>query len=84
MGCLGAGTYNPGDTTVVAVGPALYDQFPCGARVEVCGPNGCITGTRKDSCPGCASSEIDLSRAGFDVVCGAAANSCGVQIKKLP
>lgn len=81
MGCRGAGAFSSADTTVIAVGPALYDSFPCGTPVEVCGAKGCITGVRKDSCPGCTAYHVDLSRAGFSAVCGV--NVCSVRIKKL-
>jgi LysM repeat protein len=82
MGCTGAGPYKPTDTTIVAVGPAMYDQFPCGTSIEVCGPKGCLTGVRKDACPGCQSYHVDLSRAGLTAVCGP--NACEVRLRRLP
>jgi LysM repeat protein len=82
MGCIGAGRYTPTDITIVAVGPAMYDQFHCGSAIEVCGPKGCLTGVRKDSCPGCQSYHVDLSRAGLTAVCGP--NACDVRIRRLP
>jgi LysM repeat protein len=81
MGCRGAGPFSSKDITVIAVGPAMYDAFPCGTPIEVCGAKGCITGVRKDSCPGCTAYHVDLSRAGFTAVCGV--NVCSVRIKKL-
>ena len=83
MGCNGAGVYNTQDITVIAVGRAAHDDFPCGTLIEVCGPKGCIKGVRKDSCPGCPGYDVDLSRAGFNAVCGPAANSCRVTLKRL-
>lgn len=82
MGCTGAGPYKPTDVTIVAVGPAMYDQFPCGTAIEVCGPKGCLSGVRKDACPGCQSYHVDLSRAGLTAVCGP--NACDVRVRKLP
>src|SRR6478672_1031303 len=82
MGCIGAGLYKPTDTTIVAVGPAMYDQFPCGTSIEVCGPKGCLTGVRKDACPGCQAYHVDLSRAGLTAVCGP--NACDIRLRKLP
>ena len=82
MGCTGAGPYKPTDVTIVAVGPSLYDQFPCGTNIEVCGPKGCLTGQRKDACPGCKGAHVDVSRAGLAAVCGV--NACEVRVRKLP
>jgi len=82
MGCTGAGPYTPTDVTIVAVGPAMYDQFPCGTAIEVCGPKGCLSGVRKDACPGCQSYHVDLSKAGLTAVCGP--NACDVRIRRLP
>jgi LysM repeat protein len=83
LGCMGAGKYDPSDTSVVAVGPALYNQFPCGTRLEVCGPSACLNAVRKDYCPGCPGNDIDLSRAGFEMLCGAV-NNCAIRIKPPP
>ena len=82
MGCTGAGPYKATDLTIVAVGPAMYNQFPCGTSIEVCGPKGCLTGVRKDACPGCQSYHVDLSRAGLTAVCGT--NACEVRLRRLP
>jgi LysM repeat protein len=82
MGCMGAGLYKPTDTTIVAVGPSMYSQFPCGTSIEVCGPKGCLTGLRKDSCPGCQGYHVDLSRAGLTAVCGP--NACDIRLRRLP
>ena len=83
MGCMGSGVYNPADVTVVAVSYAQHTQFPCGTKLEVCSATGCITGTRKDSCPGCPSGHVDLSRAGFRAVCGNV-NTCSVRVRSIP
>jgi len=82
MGCIGAGLYKPTDTTIVAVGPSMYDQFPCGTSIEVCGPKGCLAGVRKDACPGCQGYHVDLSRAGLTAVCGS--NACDIRLRRLP
>src|SRR5205085_5671253 len=52
MGCAGAGPYSPNDITVIAVSAPQHTTFPCGTKLEVCGQLGCITGYRKDYCPG--------------------------------
>lgn len=83
MGCNGAGPFSPADTSVIAVSPAQYAQFPCGTVLEVCGAAGCITGTRQDSCPGCGPYHLDLSRAGFNQVCGVTSSSCSIRIRPL-
>jgi LysM repeat protein len=82
MGCTGAGLYKPADLTIIAVGPAMYNQFPCGTSIEVCGPKGCLAGVRKDACPGCLDYHVDLSRAGLTAVCGP--NACEVRLRRLP
>jgi len=81
MGCTGAGAYNPNDTSIAAVGPALYAEVPCGSMLEICGPKACIAAIRKDACPGCTGAAVDLSRAGLTAVCGP--NSCTVKIRKI-
>jgi len=78
LGC--GGVYDPDNPDIVAVGPARYDAWPCGTSLRICGPAGCITATRRDSCPGCGANVIDLSRAAFLRVCGWAA-SCSVFIR---
>jgi LysM repeat protein len=82
MGCMGAGPYSPTDVSIIAVGPAMHAQFPCGTKIEVCGPKGCLTGVRKDSCPGCLAYHVDLSKAGLAAVCGP--TSCDVRVRRLP
>ena len=82
MGCAGAGPYSINDITVIAVSAAQHTMFPCGTRLEVCGQLGCITGYRKDSCPGCGNGDVDLSRAGFRAVCGNV-NNCAVRTRSL-
>jgi hypothetical protein len=84
LGCLGAGEYDRDDETIIAVAPPQYDDIPCGMELEVCGPEGCISGSRQDSCPGCGDMHVDLSRAGFNEVCGRGANSCTVVITLDP
>jgi expansin (peptidoglycan-binding protein) len=83
MGCAGAGPYNINDITVIAVSAAQHSTFPCGTKLEVCGQLGCITGYRKDSCPGCGNGDVDLSRAGFRTVCGNV-NNCVVRTRSIP
>ena len=70
MGCPGSGVYDTNDTTIVAVGPSQYQQWPCGTGFYISGPNGSIWATRQDSCPGCGTNHLDLSEAGMLTVCG--------------
>lgn len=70
MGCPGSGRYDTNDTTIVAVGPSQYWQWPCGTGFYISGPNGSIWATRQDSCPGCGTNHLDLSEAGMLTVCG--------------
>ncbi len=82
MGC--GEVFNPLDPTILAVGYALDTTLPCGASVQVCGSTSvCLTMVRKDTCPGCPGSDVDLSRAAFDRICGTTASRCTVTIKKL-
>lgn len=82
LGC-GFGPYSSDDPTIVAVGPAREAEWPCGARLEVCGPGGCIVAMRKDGCPGCGPSTIDLSEAGLLKVCGPGTGACRARIQLL-
>ncbi|MGD9883959.1 MAG: RlpA-like double-psi beta-barrel domain-containing protein [Reyranella sp.] len=70
LGCSGEGVYTSEDTTIVAVSPARYREWPCGTPIRVCGAAGCIEGRRRDSCPGCSANHVDLSEAGLITVCG--------------
>jgi hypothetical protein len=82
MGC--GGNYTPSNPYIVAVGPAHYDEWPCGTKIEICGPSACLTALRTDSCPGCGPTEIDLSHAGYNTVCGTTASPCPVTFRRVP
>src|SRR5690606_37272122 len=69
LGC-GTGYYSSDNPTIVAVGPALYAQIPCGTLLQICGEGGCIVGQRQDACPGCSPVLFDLSESAFAAVCG--------------
>jgi hypothetical protein len=79
MGC--GGVYSSNDITILAVSPARYREWPCGARVQVCGPAGCIVVTRQDACPGCYANLVDLSEAGNAAVCGSPPHTCRVTLQ---
>lgn len=81
LGCGGA--YDTNDPTIIAVGYGRGGSMPCGTFIQVCGENGCIVGTRQDSCPGCADYHLDLSEAGIAAVCGEGAGRCDVQFQVL-
>lgn len=71
LGCAGYGTYSSSDTTILAVGYPYSLQWPCGAVLELEGPDGrSLTVIRQDTCPGCGSGLLDLSEAGITQVCG--------------
>lgn len=84
MGC--GGVYSSNDVSIMAVSPARYREWPCGTRVQVCGPAGCIVVTRQDACPGCYANLVDLSEAGNASVCGSPPHTCRVtlQLVSLP
>src|SRR5262249_40204791 len=77
------GLYAPADPTILAVGPAHYGDWGCGATLRVCGVAGCLTGTRQDSCPGCVFNVLDLSEAGIALVCGPGTGACSVMIELM-
>ena len=79
MGC--GGVYSSNDITILAVSPARYREWPCGARLQVCGPVGCIVVTRQDACPGCYANLVDLSEAGNAAVCGSPPHTCRVTLQ---
>lgn len=82
LGC--GGRYDTNDPTIAAVGPARYSQWPCGTRLLVSGPAGSAILERKDSCPGCSPTMIDLSEAANELVCGSPPHTCRVTILELP
>ena len=79
MGC--GGVYSSNDITIMAVSPERYREWPCGTRVQVCGPAGCIVVTRQDACPGCYANLVDLSEAGNAAVCGSPPHTCRVTLQ---
>ena len=81
MGC--GGTYWSDDASIVAVGPGRYSAWPCGTVLLVRGPAGEILVRRQDSCPGCGHNVIDLSERGSELVCGAPAHTCAVEIQMV-
>jgi expansin (peptidoglycan-binding protein) len=85
LGC-GTGYYKTDNPEIIAVGPSRYAEWPCGTRLRVCGPAGCITATRHDACPGCSPNVLDLSEAGNKLVCGDPPHTCRatVQLIELP
>jgi hypothetical protein len=85
LGC-GTGYYDTNNPDIVAVGPSRYQEWPCGTKLRVCGPAGCVTVTRHDSCPGCSPNLVDLSEAGNKLVCGDPPHTCRatVQLIELP
>lgn len=82
LGC-GSGTYSSSNTSIVAVSPTRYADWPCGTVFEVCGVSGCIFGTRHDACPGCAANHLDLSEAGITAVCGQL-GTCTIRFRIIP
>jgi hypothetical protein len=79
----GTGYYQPTNATILAVGPSRNGDWPCGAMLHVCGPAGCTTVTRQDSCPGCGPNVLDLSEAGNELVCGAPPHTCRVTMQEV-
>ncbi|HEX5370495.1 MAG TPA: RlpA-like double-psi beta-barrel domain-containing protein [Dehalococcoidia bacterium] len=81
MGCDGT-PYNPNNPYIVAIGPSHYDEWPCFTSIDICGPVTCITALRTDSCPGCGSSQIDVSHSGYTTICGNITGPCPVTFKR--
>lgn len=77
------GTYDTSNVEIAAVAfPSRNAEWPCGTRLEVEGPEGTITVTRLDSCPGCGHNQLDLSEAGIRTVCGDLGR-CEVKIRRV-
>lgn len=70
MGCPPYDEYWGWNTSIAAVGPSRYQEWPCGTAFTITGPAGTIRVVRQDSCPSCSGTHIDLSEAGFESVCG--------------
>jgi hypothetical protein len=85
LGC-GTGYYDTMNPDIVAVGPSRYKEWPCGTKLRICGPAGCILATRHDACPGCTGRVLDLSEEGNRRVCGVPAHTCRatIQVVKVP
>lgn len=75
-------TYWASDPTAAAVGPARYDEWPCGTQLLITGPSGSTVVTRQDKCPGCSATKIDLSERGSTLVCGRP-TTCSVTIQEI-
>jgi hypothetical protein len=82
LGC--GGVYDLNDPTIAAVSLDRNEEWPCGMPLSITGPAGQIVVIRQDTCPGCPANHIDLSRAAFNLVCGAGASSCAVLIVPMP
>jgi hypothetical protein len=82
LGC-GTGYYDTDNPDIIAVGPSRYAEWPCGTKLRVCGPAGCITATRHDACPGCSPVVLDLSEAGNKQVCGDPPYTCRATIQLI-
>lgn len=83
LGCSGEGRYSTYDPTIAAVDPARYREWPCGTQLRLTGPGGSTIVTRRDSCPGCSPSMIDLSDAANMLVCGDRPHTCRIEIEVL-
>jgi hypothetical protein len=80
LGC-SANPYASDDASIVAVGPSLGAQWPCGTVLQICGPGGCIMAEREDGCPGCGDYHIDLSEEGLLLVCGPGSGVCQASVE---
>lgn len=77
------GIYSSDNPNIAAVSPARYQEWPCGSKIQICGPAGCHTVTRTDACPGCYANLIDLSESGNRLVCGIPEHTCRVTIQLI-
>lgn len=85
LGC-GGGAYDPGDVSIAASAWRADGSraFACGAVLIVCSGLGCIRVVVMDACPGCAWNRLDLSEAGFRILCGELSRGvCGVRIERV-
>jgi len=82
QGCPGTPAYDTNNPYILAVGPAMYAEWPCGTVLRITGPAGSLDIARSDSCPGCSGANIDLSEAGQAIICGAVGANCAVTIER--
>lgn len=70
--------FSHSDPTVAAT---RTGGWACGTRLTLTGPAGTLTVTRLDGCGGCGPTDVDLSMAGFQRVCGALSiGRCSIRI----
>lgn len=81
MGCEGSGLYDTNNSWIIAA--PKHSGLKCGDLVYVSGPAGVNMGIVLDSCPGCRSTNLDLSEAGIARVCGLGADYCEVLWAKV-
>ena len=76
MGCEAAGPYDTHNPWIIAVAPS--SGLHCGDLVYISGPAGANTGIVLDTCGGCGPTNLDLSEAGIERICGPEAGTCRV------
>lgn len=75
-------TFHHSDPTIAAT---AVGGWPCHTRLTLTGPAGTLTVTRLDGCGGCRPTDVDLSEAGFQRVCGAlSVGRCSIRIAVGP
>jgi expansin (peptidoglycan-binding protein) len=74
-----------GDRLVAAMNGADFDNAAwCGGCIEVDGPSGTVVVRVVDSCPGCASGDLDLSQEAFATIAPLVRGRVDVRWREVP
>lgn len=68
VGLGSCGKTNSDSEMVAALSSEVMSKSYCGKSVTIKGPNGSVSVTVVDTCPGCAAGDVDMSPAAFQKI----------------